>query len=175
MIENWSNRALTGHHDTSCQVAGALLSRGSGVRFLTGAPFFSGTCALSSVSAIPSVSVLVPVASLATYYFSRTVLLTMPPTAPATLSVAVDDYAEVWVNGTFVAALGSTTVPAVAGAAQNSFHAIDITAFLLSGPNVITIKAQNGDSSLAGCTGDPIGCTYQQNPAGVIFCGLIPQ
>jgi len=38
MIENWSNRALTGHHDTSCQVAGALLSRGSGVRFLPGAP-----------------------------------------------------------------------------------------------------------------------------------------
>ena len=131
----------------------------------------AGICGKANWVWAPGVKGATPHASLATYYFSRTVLLTIPPTAPATLSVAVDDYAEVWVNGTFVAALGSTTVPAVAGAAQNSFHAVDITAFLLSGSNVITIKAQNGDF----CTASPIGCTYQQNPAGVIFCGLIPQ
>ena len=131
----------------------------------------AGICGKANWVWAPGVKGPTPHASLATYYFSRTVLLTIPPTAPATLSVAVDDYAEVWVNGTFVAALGSTTVPAVAGAAQNSFHAVDITALLLRGPNVITIKAQNGDF----CTGSPIGCTYQQNPAGVIFCGLIRQ
>jgi len=131
----------------------------------------AGICGKANWVWAPGVKGATPHASLATYYFSRTVLLTIPPTAPATLSVAVDDYAEVWVNGTSVAALGSTTVPAVAGAAQNSFHAVDITAFLLSGSNVITIKAQNGDF----CTASPIGCTYQQNPAGVIFCGLIPQ
>lgn len=116
-----------------------------------------------------------PHASLAVYYFSRTVSLTGPPTGKAILSVAVDDYAEVWVNGASVGALGSTTVFASAAAAQSSFHGVDITAYLVKGPNVITIKAQNGDASLAGCAGSAVGCTYQQNPAGVIFCGFIPQ
>jgi len=56
---NWSNHALRGPPDTSCQVAAALLSRGSGVRFPPGAPFFFGYLrTLSGVSAIPSVPVL---------------------------------------------------------------------------------------------------------------------
>ena len=123
----------------------------------------------------PGVKKTTPHASLATYYFSRRVWLTVLPTAPAILSVAVDDYAEVWVNGTFVWALGSTTSSAIAGAAANSFNIVDITTHLLPGSNLITIKAQNGAASLAGCTTSSVGCTYQQNPAGGIFCGLIPQ
>jgi len=40
----------------------------------------------------PGVKGATPHASVATYYFSRTVLLTILPTAPAILSVAVGDY-----------------------------------------------------------------------------------
>lgn len=56
----------------------------------------AGICGKANWVWAPGVKGPTPHASLATYYFSRTVLLTMPPTAPATLSVAVDDYAEVW-------------------------------------------------------------------------------
>jgi hypothetical protein len=80
--------------------------------------------------------------------------------------VAVDDFVEVSVNGASVGAYGSLTNVSNASAAQNSLANFDITSFLVTGVNVITIRAANGPF---GCSTGPYGC----NPAGVVFGGTL--
>jgi hypothetical protein len=70
--------------------------------------------------------------------------------------VAADDAAEVFVNGT---SAGSAS-------GQNTLASLDITALLVEGANEIVVRAANSVQC-----GQP--CTYQANPAGVVFGGTI--
>lgn len=109
------------------------------------------------------------------YFFSNTFLLPGVPTA-GTLSLAVDDWAEVIVNGVVVPlpdgrlSVGSRTDPSVAGAAQTALVTFDLLPYLREGSNVISVHAANGPKEFAGST---VACTYAQNPAGVVFGGAI--
>jgi hypothetical protein len=137
------------------------------------------TCCLSgwslSLSSVPGASWIwgagvtpsTAPAELAEFYFSKSFFLA--GSATGTLHVAVDDMAEVLVNGTSIGSTGSTTNYGQAGAAQTSFAPFTLTPLLVPGWNTITIRGQNGDASFAGCT----NCTYAQHPAGVVFGGTI--
>ncbi len=89
------------------------------------------------------------------YEFAKTVNIPGTPTG-GSISVAVDDGATVWVNGTNVGSSSSQALLTV----------IDISANLVTGANTIVVRAQNG----AICAGD---CPYSANPAGVVFGGSI--
>ncbi len=101
----------------------------------------------------------------AEYYFVNRVSLPARP-ASAQVHLAVDDLAEVIVNGASVGTIGSVTDFSAAWATESAPTDIDITSALALGRNTITIRAANGTGVFSGCT----NCTYQQNPAGVIFC-----
>jgi PEP-CTERM motif len=99
--------------------------------------------------------------------FSFSKAFSLPGTATAgTISVAVDDLAEVLVNGTPVGTTGSVTAESVARSAQSSLTTFDIASFLVAGTNVITVRAANGafacDAGLYSC-----------NPAGLVFGGSV--
>jgi hypothetical protein len=81
-----------------------------------------------------------------------------------TVFVAADDFAAVHVNGALVGTVGSVTSPSLPYP-FNVLTSFDVTPFLVAGPNVLTIEAQNGPGSFAGCS----PCAYGQNPAGVVF------
>ena len=87
-----------------------------------------------------------------------------------TIQVSADDYAEVIVNGTVAGSVGSTSDVFVAGGAQAALTSIDISAYLVTGINTITVVGQNGPSWFAGYSGPT---SYSQNPAGVVFGGII--
>jgi len=88
-----------------------------------------------------------------------------------TLSVAVDDMAVIYVNGSLVGKWGSVTELSKASMAANILNSFDIGPYLVSGVNTLTIKVLNGPASFPGnCAGN---CTYAQNPAGVVFGGSI--
>lgn len=101
----------------------------------------------------------------AEFFFSKTFNLSGAPIA-GTISVAVDDFAEVFVNSTSVGTTGSVTDVSLAGAAQSSLITFNITSFLVAGTNVITVRAANGQF---GCGTGPYSC----NPAGVVFGGSL--
>jgi hypothetical protein len=101
----------------------------------------------------------------AKYFFSKKSNLPGTPTA-GTISVAVDDFAQVLVNGEAVGTTGSLTDISSAGEAQSSLATFDITSYLVPGTNVITIRAANGPF---GCGSGPYSC----NPAGVVFGGSL--
>jgi len=100
------------------------------------------------------------------YYFTQNLVLNSTPSPTATLYIAADDFAEVFVNGVFMGSTGSVTNSSLAGAASASLKAIPIAALLHTGSNLVKIHAVNGPGSFAGCT----NCTHTQNPAGVVFC-----
>ncbi len=104
-------------------------------------------------------------AELAEYYFVNHVSLPGHP-ASARIYLAVDDEAEVIVNGDAIGIIGSTSDFSAAWASQSKPTALYITSALVTGLNTITIHAANGIGAFAGCT----DCTYQQHPAGVLFC-----
>jgi hypothetical protein len=104
-------------------------------------------------------------AEMAEYYFVNHVLVPNRP-ASAQVVVAVDDQAEVIINGKAVGSVGSTSDTNVAWANQSKPTAIDIAGALVTGMNTITVRAANGSGAFTHCT----NCTYQQNPAGVVFC-----
>jgi hypothetical protein len=116
----------------------------------------------------PAITGATPNASLARFSFSKTFNLAGAPVS-GTISVAVDDFAQVVVNGTPVGSTGSITNAAVAGAAASALTAFDITPFLVAGTNTITIAYQNGPDSFAGVP----NANYSQNPAGVVFGGTL--
>ena len=115
----------------------------------------------------PGVTGATAPAELAQFFFS----MDIPGNAiSGTLQIAVDDFAEVIVNGASVGTVGSITDFSAAAAAQSALQSFDITPFLVSASNTITIRAQNGPTSFSGC-GSP--CTYAEQPAGVVFGGTI--
>jgi len=104
-------------------------------------------------------------AELAEYYFVNHVLVPASPSS-AQVIVAADDQAEVIINGAAVGTIGSITDFNVAWADQNKPTAINIASALVTGMNTIIVRAANGPGAFTNCT----NCTYQQNPAGVVFC-----
>lgn len=101
----------------------------------------------------------------AEYTFSKTFDIQGVPLG-GSLSIAADDFAAVFVNGALVGTIGSTTEEGLAGAAAASLTTFDIGPFLVSGTNVITVQAANGNF---GCGTGPYSC----NPAGVVFGGSL--
>jgi hypothetical protein len=98
--------------------------------------------------------------------------LVLHGTPSGTLAIAADDFAEVDVNGKSVGSVGSITDVSAASAAQSALTRFDLTAELVDGENTITVIGRNGPASygIGGCGG---GCTYAQNPAGVVFGGKV--
>jgi hypothetical protein len=117
----------------------------------------------------PSIDGSTEGADRAAFVFEKTILVPGTPTG-GVIYVAVDDLARIFINGSLVGSWGSVTDPAVSILAQNNLTSFDITSFLQEGRNVIDVGGRNGPRSFAGCS-DP--CTYAQNPAGVVFGGLI--
>jgi hypothetical protein len=75
------------------------------------------------------------------------------------ISIAADDYAEVYVNECFVGSIGSRDEESLAANASSELHTFPIPC-LNRGNNTITIKAANGNF---GCGSGSYSC----NPAGV--------
>jgi hypothetical protein len=109
-------------------------------------------------------------ADLKQFFFSKTFVLGEP--VSGTISVAVDDFAQVLVNGVNAGTTGSITDYFAAAAAQGALVNFDITSLLKPGSNIVTVLAQNGPAWFAGgCPSE--GCTYAMNPAGVVFGGSL--
>jgi hypothetical protein len=117
-------------------------------------------------------------ADLKEYWFSNTFLVPGVPTG-GSLYLAVDDWAEVIVNGVVVPlasnplalSVGSKTDFNTAAAAQNQLATFNLLPYLREGSNVITVHASNGPKEFAG--GSTVATTYSLNPAGVVFGGTI--
>jgi hypothetical protein len=107
-------------------------------------------------------------ADLKRFFFSSTFTIARP--IRGRISLAADDAAEVRLNGKLLWSVGSITDVAAASAASRTPRTFDLTGGLVPGRNTITVAAQNGPSTFAGCAGS---CTYAENPAGVIFGGSI--
>jgi hypothetical protein len=114
----------------------------------------------------PGITGATPNASLTQFSFSKQFFLDGTPTS-GTISVAVDDFASVSVNGSLVGSTGSITDAGTAFQAQSALTTFDIAPYLVSGQNTILIHAQNGPDSFAGATDPP----YDVNTAGVVFGG----
>jgi len=102
--------------------------------------------------------------------FAKSFTIGAQPTG--SIQIAVDDFAEVFVNGASAGTTGSITVYDTASNGQNIAVTIDLTPLLVQGVNVIAVAAQNGPSSFGTDCGEQ-GCTYAQNPAGVVFAGSL--
>ncbi len=104
-------------------------------------------------------------AELNQFYFSKS--LQLRGQSYGSISIAVDDFAEVRVNGQVVGTTGSIVSFSAAVAAQHALATFDLTSFLVPGNNTITIHAENG----------PFGVCcpsyYSGNPAGVVFGGSL--
>jgi hypothetical protein len=88
------------------------------------------------------------------------------------IQIAVDDFAEVFVNGAAVGTAGSISDVALAGQDQSVAKTLDLTPALHAGSNKITVVGRNGPAAFAGGCGAS-GCTYAQNSAGVVFAGTL--
>src|SRR6266567_4823460 len=116
-----------------------------GATFLTA----SGTGWAANLSSIPGahwilapgITGATPNASLARFSFTKTFTLVGTPVS-GTISIAVDDFAQVFVNGNSAGTYGSITNVATAFAAQNALTNFNITPFLVSGTNTITVAYQ---------------------------------
>jgi hypothetical protein len=97
-------------------------------------------------------------------FFSRTYRLGAFPTG--WIDVAVDDAAEVRVDGRIVGSTGSVIDEPRAANAQSRLSRFDLTPFLHAGDNVITVEAENGPYA---CGPRALWC----NPAGVVFGGVL--
>ena len=103
------------------------------------------------------------------FYFSKTVQLPESPLG-GTISIAVDDYAKIYVNDQPVGEYGSVTDLPTALAARGQLKTFAIVKELLhSGDNTITVLARNSPDSFGSCS----SCLYSQNSAGVVFGGTI--
>lgn len=107
--------------------------------------------------------------SLAQYSFSQQFFLAGAPQS-GTISVAVDDLATVFVNGTLAGSTGSISDVTAAFKAQSSLATFNIAPYLTAGQNTITINAENGPAYYAGSDPNP---PYSVNTAGVVFGGTI--
>lgn len=105
-------------------------------------------------------------ADLKRFFFSRQVMVGRQPRGH--ISVAADDAAEIRINGKVLDSVGSVTDMSEAAIANSRLTSFDLTPLLVAGSNTITIAAQNGPSTFAGCSPS---CAYSSNPAGVVFGG----
>ena len=112
----------------------------------------------------PAITGATAPAELAEFFFVRKIKIKGVPKA-GTIQVAADDLAEIRVNGSIVGTTGSTTDASLASASANALTSFDITAQLIKGVNVITVRGQNGEGSFAGCT----NCAYSRHPAGIVL------
>jgi hypothetical protein len=96
------------------------------------------------------------------------------PNARGVIEVACDDFAEVFVNNTSIGQAGSFTDATTSSRDQNTPRSFSLTGALIPGSNTITIPivGRTGPASFAGDCGSS-GCTYRQNPAGVVFQGQL--
>jgi hypothetical protein len=115
----------------------------------------------------PDITLTAP-ADLKRFVFVNTFVVGASPAG--SISVAVDDFAEIHVNGRVVGHTGSVTDVNAASQANSSLAAFDLAPYLVPGSNTIAVVGQNGPSSFAGC---PSACTYNMNPAGVVFGGAL--
>ena len=116
----------------------------------------------------PGITGDTPNASLAEYSFNQKFDLPGTPIS-GSISVAVDDMAQVYVNGILAGTTGSITDIGVAFQAQSNLKSFDLTPFLVSGTNTIEVLAQNGPDSFGGVS----DADYRQNTAGVVFGGSL--
>jgi hypothetical protein len=133
----------------------------------------------ANLSAIPGASWMwfpgVDVSSLSDLrgaYFSKQFNLQGVPIAGQIL-VAVDDFAEVAVNGVVAGSTGSITDHSAAVGAQSALAAINLTPYLVGGLNTLTVKAQNGPYWFSGFGCNPCNYAPNGNPAGVVFGGTL--
>jgi len=110
------------------------------------------------------------IADLQGVYLVKTFQLTGTPTS-GHISVAVDDFAAVDLNGHLVGTTGSVSDYYEAATAQSTLKTFDLLPYLVSGANTLIVFAQNGPSSFAGGRCNP--CNYVGNPAGVVFGGSL--
>jgi hypothetical protein len=157
-----------GHAQTVCLNAAAPVNCPPGAT-LYGHPGGGWSASLSSIPHAlwiwaPGIDGTSHPAELAQYFFTKRIRIHGHPVS-GRIWVAADDFAAVRVNGTTVGHVGSTTDASIASVAQSTLTAFAIGPYLHRGRNRITVRAQNGEGSFAGCT----DCTYQLQPAGVVF------
>ncbi len=87
------------------------------------------------------------------------------------LKLAVDDFAEVSVNGNVLGTTGSITDVGNAAWAQGNLASFNLGPYLVTGKNTISIRAQNGPYWFSGAGCNP--CNYGGNPAGLVFAGSV--
>lgn len=117
----------------------------------------------------PGINQNSPNANLSQYTFSQTVSIAGTPEG-GTIWVAVDDFAQIYVNGNFVGSWGSVTDISAAGMGNSQLEEFSIPgSFLNTGPNLIQVMTQDGPESFSGFP----NATYGENPAGVVFGGDI--
>jgi hypothetical protein len=100
--------------------------------------------------------------------FEKTFTLGAHPSG--TIQIAADDFVEVRVNGAVVGSAGSLTDAGAAFQGQSTATTLDLGPYLEIGTNTVTVVAQNGPQSYAGCA---TPCTFQENTAGVLFGGTL--
>jgi hypothetical protein len=100
------------------------------------------------------------------FFFSKTFQLNGTKVS-GMISIAVDDLAEISVNGHIVGSIGSISDYSVASRAQSFLTSFDLSPFLKSGTNILTIRAENGPFGVC-CPSN-----YAGNPAGVVFGGSV--
>jgi len=108
-------------------------------------------------------------ADLAELWFAKTVTLGGAALS-GTLAISADDSAQVWVNGSAIGSVGSVDDPRLSSLSQGALTTFDIGPYLVSGPNTLAIRGQNGPQRYAGCASP---CSYAQNPAAVVFGGSL--
>ncbi|HEV2119225.1 MAG TPA: hypothetical protein VGS11_03815 [Candidatus Bathyarchaeia archaeon] len=99
------------------------------------------------------------------FFFSKTFQLNGTKVF-GSISISADDFAEVSVNGHVVGNIGSISDYSAAVLAQSSLTAFDLSPFLKTGTNILTVRAENGPFGLC-CPSN-----YAGNPAGVVFGGF---
>jgi hypothetical protein len=105
-------------------------------------------------------------APFAVAIFEKSFVLGPRPTG--TMQIAVDDFAQVFVNHVSVGSVGSTAYVGVAWQAQIAPTPVNLTPALHAGSNTITVVAQNGPFAC-----DSPQCSYSRDPAGVVFGGSL--
>jgi len=150
---------LNANSPASCRPGATLYGYG-------GSAWAADLSAISGAAWIwaPEITGATSSASLARYSFSEEFGLENLPLS-ASISIAADDFAEIFINGRSVGVIGSITDVGAAGIAQSSLRTFDISPFLRLGDNTVRVASQNGPDSFAGVN----NASYSDNPAGVVF------
>jgi hypothetical protein len=114
----------------------------------------------------PNINGTTTPAELNQFFFSKTFQLGGTKVF-GSISISADDFAEVRVNSHVVGTIGSVSDFSTATLAQGSLTTFDLTPFLASGTNILTVRGENGRFGLC-CPSN-----YSGNPAGVVFGGSL--